>query len=96
MSSPPGSGDAIEQVALAPAALGDDDPTARHVLLDDGTRLSVLADVFPLHIGPERAVFSVGDVVLLAAAASAGFAVSRHREPAPTAAPDNTATLAPA
>ena len=94
----PVSGDAIERVALAPAALGDDDPTARHVVLDDDTRLAVLADVFPLHLGPERAVFSIGDVVLLAAAASTSFAVSRHRPPTPTAAarPDDTATLTPA
>jgi hypothetical protein len=92
----PVSGDAIERLALAPAALGDDDPTARHVVLDDGTCLAVLADVVPLHIGPERAVFSAGDVVLLAAAASSSFAVSRRRPPTPTATPDNTATLTPA
>jgi hypothetical protein len=74
----PVSVEAAEQAGLVPTALGDDDPTARHVELDDDTRLPFLADVVPLHVGPERAVFSAGDVVLLAAVAGAGFAFARH------------------
>lgn len=69
---------AAERAAIAPR-LGDDDPTARHVVLDDDTRLAFLADVVPLRVGPERAVFSAGDVVLLAAAARASHAMARHR-----------------
>jgi hypothetical protein len=68
---------AVERAGLDPA-FGADDPTARHVALDGDTRLTLLADVVPLRVGPERAVFSLGDAVLLAAAASGAHATARH------------------
>lgn len=72
----PVSADAAEKVGLD-LPVGRDDTSARHVVLDDDTRLSVLADVIPINLGPSHVVVSVGDLLLLAAAAVATYAVTR-------------------
>lgn len=73
----PVSATAAEHLEGAPR-LGDEDPTARHVALDEGTRLAFLADVIPLRLGHARGIASVGDVVLLLAAAATAHSLTRR------------------
>jgi hypothetical protein len=56
---------AAERIGFTPA-LGEADPLRRHVELDGSTHLRVLADSIPVEVGPDRAVMSPGDFVLLA------------------------------
>jgi hypothetical protein len=78
----PVSRTAAASVGLRPA-LDDDDPLRRHVELDDDTRLAFLGDTVGVRVGPERAVMSPGDFVLLAGIALAAHDLLARREPAP-------------
>jgi hypothetical protein len=62
-------------------SLGDEDTTARHVVLDERTRLTFLADVVPVRFGSKRGVVSAGDLVLLGAAAAAAHNLTRRSFP---------------
>ena len=60
-------------------------PLGRHVVADGSTPLSLLGDVLPVWLGPQRGLVSAGDVLLLLAAGLAVHDLITRHPPKPPA-----------